>query len=271
MEPKLAIVAGGGELPWLLREACKTIGRDSLFLALDGEVEENRLPEPDAWLKLGSWGKNLDFLHTNGVKELVFAGSVGRPDLKKLNPDPRGVGFLAKLGMAWLGDNSILTSVLKELEHEGFRIISPESLLDNFLAKEGNYGQRGPSKNDWRDIRRGMDVIRKIGKEDIGQAVVIQQGIVLAVEAAEGTDEMIRRCKQLGDQGAGGVLVKFPKPGQERRVDLPTIGVGTVNAVNQAGLAGIAVEVGGAVVIRPDETTRVADETGVFVIGVKGD
>lgn len=270
MEPKLAIVAGGGELPWLLREACQKQGRDSLFLALNGEVEENRLPEPDGWLKLGSWGENLDFLHFNGIKDLVFAGSVRRPDLKNLNPDSRGVRFLAKLGLAWFGDNSILTSVLKELEQEGFRVISPDSLLDNFLAREGNYSRNGPSATDWKDIRRGMDVIWTIGGKDIGQAVVIQQGIVLAVEAAEGTDEMLRRCKNLGEHGAGGVLVKFPKPGQDRRIDLPTVGVETVKMVKQAGLAGIAVEAGGALVIDSDETTRIADEKGIFFIGVKG-
>jgi DUF1009 family protein len=271
MEPKLAIVAGGGDLPWLLREACRIVGRDSLFLALTGEVDEDRLPEPDTWLNLGSWGKNLDFLRANEIEELVFAGSVRRPDLKNLNPDSRGIGFLAKLGIAWLGDNSILTSVLKELEQEGFRVISPESLLDNLLSKEGTYGQKVPSEADWKDIRRGMNVISAIGGQDIGQAVVIQQGIVLAVEAAEGTDEMIRRCKRLGEQGTGGVLVKFPKPGQDRRVDLPTIGVGTVEMVKQAGLAGIAVEVGGALIIGPEETTCSADEAGVFLVGVKGD
>ena len=271
MEPKLAIVAGGGDLPWLLREACRIVGRDSLFLALTGEVDEDRLPEPDTWLNLGSWGKNLDFLHANGIEELVFAGSVRRPDLKNLNPDSRGVRFLAKLGMAWLGDNSILTSVLKELEQEGFRIISPDSLLDTFLSTEGNYGGKSPSVGDWEDIRRGINVIRAIGSQDIGQAVVIQRGIVLAVEAAEGTDEMIKRCKRLGEQGTGGVLVKFPKPGQDRRVDLPTIGVGTVEMVKQAGLAGIAVEVGGALIINPEETTCSADEAGVFIVGVKGD
>ena len=271
MEPKLAIIAGGGELPWLLREACQNLGRDFLFLALNGEAEQNRLPEPDAWLKIGSWGKNLDFLHRNEIEELVFAGSVRRPNLKNLKPDSRGAGFLARLGIAWLGDNSILSSVLKELEQEGFRVISPKSLLDNFLAREGNYGRTGPSEFDWKDIHRGIDVIRTIGTQDIGQAVVIQQGIVLAVEAVEGTNEMIRRCRKLGEQGSGGVLVKFPKPGQDRRIDLPTIGVETVEAANEAGLAGIAVEVGGALVIGSDETTRVADEAGMFVIGVKGE
>ena len=271
MEPKLAIVAGGGDLPWLLREACRTVGRDPLFIALTGEVDEDRLPKPDTWLNLGSWGKNLEFLHANGIEELVFAGSVRRPDFKNLNPDSRGVRFLAKLGMAWFGDNSILTSVLKELEQEGFRIISPDSLLDTFLSREGNYSKRSPSGSDWEDIRRGINVIREIGGQDIGQAVVIQEGIVLAVEAAEGTDEMIKRCKRLGEQGTGGVLVKFPKPGQDRRVDLPTIGVGTVETAKEAGLAGIAVEVGGALIIGPEETTCSADEAGLFLVGVKGE
>ena len=265
--PKLAIVAGGGDLPWLLRDSCKAAGRETLFLALDGHVDVERDCRPDVTVRIGDWGKTLDLLHENEIAELVFAGTVRRPGLKELRPDARGAAFLARLGRAWFGDISILSAVMKELEKEGFSIVSPDSLLAEFVAQEGTYGSIHPDAIAWSDIERGREVIAAIGDQDIGQAVVIQQGIVVAVEAAEGTDAMIRRCKSLL-RGNGGVLVKFPKPGQDRRVDLPTIGVSTVKAVKEAGIGGIAVEVGGALVINAEELKKIADETGIFVVGV---
>tara|TARA_Y100001936_G_scaffold253877_1_gene321929 strand:+ start:5958 stop:6776 length:819 start_codon:yes stop_codon:yes gene_type:complete len=270
MAPKLGIIAGGGDLPWLLREACKFKNRDCVFLALNGNVEESRLPTPDNWIRIGDWGKNLDLLHELGVKDLVLAGTVRRPGLKELRPDSRGAVFLTRLGRLWFGDNSILSAVVDELETEGFRVVSPESLLDGFISKEGAYGQFVPSAEEKKDINRGIEVLKTIGELDIGQAVVVQQEIVLAVEAAEGTDELIRRSSSLCRDGGGGVLVKFAKPNQERRVDLPTIGVQTIMAARDAGLAGIAVEAGGALVIDEETITKIADENSMFLIGVKG-
>ncbi|NKB21958.1 MAG: DUF1009 domain-containing protein [Alphaproteobacteria bacterium] len=271
MAPKLAIVAGGGDLPWLLRDSCDAAGRDCLFLALDGHADANREPAPNSCIRIGDWGKSLDLLREHNVEELVFVGTVRRPGLKELRPDARGAAFLARLGRSWFGDDSILSAIMKELEKEGFRIVSPESLLDEFVAKERVYGAVRPDGTATADIQRGKEVINVIGTQDIGQAVVIQQGIVIAVEAAEGTDAMIERCGPLLRKDAGGVLVKFPKPGQDRRVDLPTIGTSTVYAVNEVGLSGIAVEAGGALVIDADEVARIADQVGIFVIGVPGD
>ncbi len=270
MVSKLAIVAGGGDLPWLLRDTCRANGRESFFLALDGHADVKCDYPPDVTIRIGDWGKTLDLLHDNDVSELVFAGTVRRPNLNDLRPDARGAAFLARLGLSWFGDNSILSAVMKELEKEGFSIVSPETLLAEFVSKEGIYGSIELDDSAWSDIRRGREVISAIGAQDIGQAVVIQQGIVVAVEAAEGTDAMIKRCKPLL-RGNGGVLVKFPKPGQDRRVDLPTIGVSTVHTVKDAGLVGIAVEAGGALVINADEMKKIADEAGIFVVGVPGD
>ena len=176
---------------------------------------------------------------------------------------------MTRLGLSWLGANTILSTVIKELESEGFDVISPDSLLTNILSKEGPYGKVSPSEEDMRDIERGVSVIQRIGEVDIGQAVVIQEGIVIGVEAIEGTDEMVRRCKHLLDRKPSGVLVKFPKPDQERRIDLPTIGVKTIEIASESGLRGIAIEAGGALVINSKNVTRVADKLGLFVFGLK--
>ena len=269
MARKLAIVAGGGSLPWLLRESCELSGREYIFLAVEGEVRSDCPFLPDKWIRLGQWGANLDFLRSKQINEIVFAGTIKKPNIKELQLDSRGAAFMTRLGFSWLGANSILSAVLKEIESEGFTVISPESLLNDILSKEGAYGKVLPSKEDMRDIERGISVIKKIGELDIGQAVVIQDGIVIGVEAIEGTDGLLRRCKFLLDAKTSGVLVKFPKPDQERRIDLPTIGVKTIEIAYEAGLKGIAIEAGGALVINPKNVTRVADELGLFVFGVK--
>jgi len=269
MGRKLAIVAGGGSLPGLLRESCQLAGREYIFLAVQGEVEKDCPFVPDKWIQLGQWGANLDLLRKEGIKEIVFAGTVKKPNLKELRLDSRGAAFMSRLGLSWLGANTILSTVIKELESEGFGVISPELLLNHILSKEGAYGKILPSEEDMRDIQRGIGVIQKIGELDIGQAVVIQEGIVIGVEAIEGTDEMVRRCKHLLNGKLSGVLVKFPKPNQERRIDLPTIGVKTIEIASDAGLRGIAIEAGGALVINSKNVTRVADESGLFVLGVK--
>jgi UDP-2,3-diacylglucosamine hydrolase len=271
MAPKLAIVAGGGDLPWILRESCHAGGRECLFLALEGHANVNREPAPDACIRIGDWGQTLDLLHKQEVEALVFAGTVRRPSLREIRPDPKGAVFLARLARSWFGDDSILSAVMKELEKEGFQVISPESLLDEFIAEGGTYGSIEPDEAALADIQRGKEVIAAIGSQDIGQAVVIQQGVVLAVEAAEGTDLMIQRCEPLLRDDAGGVLVKLPKPGQDRRVDLPTIGTRTVQVAKDVGLIGIAVEAGGALVINVEEIVKIADEAGIFVVGIPGD
>ena len=157
---------------------------------------------------------------------------------------------------------------MAELETEGFSVVGADSILANFIAIPGPYGEQQPDEVARSDMDRGFDVVRRLGDLDIGQAAIIQEGIVLGVEGAEGTDGLIQRCAELHRDGPGGVLVKAPKPGQEQRVDLPTIGIGTVKEAIECGLRGIAFEAGGVFVFDRDEVIRLADQAGLFVIGV---
>ena len=148
-------------------------------------------------------------------------------------------------------------------------VIGPDQLLDTAALPPGPLGQLGPDADAGADITRGIEVARALGGLDIGQAVVIQQGLVLGVEAIEGTDRLLRRCAELRREGPGGVLVKMEKPGQERRVDRPTIGPHTVALSAEAGLQGIAAEAGATLVLDRDEVARAADQAGLFVVGVR--
>ena len=271
MPPKLGILAGGGALPVRIIETCRDTGRDFFVLAFEDQTEpETVAGTPHAWVRLGAAGDAIELLHRAGVEDVVMAGAIRRPTLAALRPDLRAAKILGKAGVAMLGDDKLLSAVVRELEEqEGFRVVGPENLLPGTLAAVGILGDHRPDEQADRDIRRGVEVASGIGALDVGQGAVVQQGLVLAVEAVEGTDAMLARAAKLRRDGPGGVLVKVRKPGQESRADLPTIGVATVEAAARAGLRGIAVEAGGALVLDLDSVIRAADEAGLFLLGVE--
>jgi DUF1009 family protein len=178
----------------------------------------------------------------------------------------RGAALLPELLVAATkGDDAILRAVLDVFEKEGFRVVGADDVLASLLAPAGSIGQRGPSDADWADIREAAREAASIGLQDVGQGAVARAGKVIESETQDGTDAMLRRVAALG--GLGGVLVKRPKPQQERRIDLPTIGAATVKGAADAGLAGIAVEAGGALIVDRAEVGALADRLGIFVYG----
>ena len=265
----LGIIAGSGGLPRRIIETCQAAGRTVFVLALEGEADRDVVAGvPHAWCRLGAAGAGLELLRARGVGELVLAGGVRRPSLAALHPDWRAARFLARIGYRMLGDDGLLSAVVKELEREGFRVIGADRLLDEAELPEGPLGRVRPDADTLADIAQGMRLARAIGALDIGQAVVIQQGLVLGVEAIDGTDALVRRCAALRRDGPGGVLVKAEKPGQESRADRPTIGPQTVILAAESGLRGIAAEAGATLVIDRTATARLADAAGLFVVGV---
>jgi hypothetical protein len=178
--------------------------------------------------------------------------------------------LLARLGLRRHGDDQLLRLIVEELEREGFRVVGADTLIADVLAPEGPMTALAPDADALRDIALGIEVAGRLGDLDIGQAAIVQQGLVLGVEAAEGTDQLLARCAALRRNGPGGVLVKLKKPQQERRADLPTIGPDTVRRAAEAGMAGIAVHAGNCLIIERAEVIAAADRAGLFVIGVAG-
>ena len=269
MPPKLGILAGNGDLPARIIQACRETGRDFFVLAFKNQTTPDVVAgQPHAWVRLGAAGKAVSLLREAGVEEVVMAGAIRRPSLSALRPDLWAAKVIAKAGFKAWGDDGLLSAIVRELEEgEGFRIIGPEFLLPGILAEEGVYGAISPDPMALEDIARGIAVARAIGALDIGQGAVVQQGLVLAVEAAEGTDALLARCLPLKRGGPGGVLVKVRKPGQENRVDLPAVGIRTVEGAAAAGLRGIAVEAGGALIIDRRGVVEAADRAGIFLLG----
>lgn len=269
--PRLGVIAGGGALPGQVISACRETGRDFFVLAFEGSAEPDVLGDtPVEWIRMSGLSRALDSARKQGAEELVMVGKIPRPSVLELMRDPRSAKFLAKVGTRMLGDDNILSAVVREIEEtEGFRVIGPEEILSDILAVEGSYGTVSPNKDEMADIRRGMEVLNLMGPLDIGQGVVVQNGMILGVEAAEGTDRLIARCAEFVDpETPGGVFVKASKPSQERRIDLPAVGSSTLEHAVRAGLRGIAIEAGGALVVDRRCMTEAADSAGVFLVGV---
>lgn len=269
-QPKLGIFAGSGDLPGRIISTCREGGRDVFVVAFNGITDAEAIGDaPHAWVGLGAIDKTITLMHEAGCGDVVMAGPVDRISLSSLAIDRRGLKVLMRHGMSALGDNKLLSLIVAELEGENFRVVGIDDILSDILAPAGPIGTLVPDDEAQADINAGVAVARALGALDVGQAVVVQQGVVLGVEAAEGTDALLARCATLRYEGRGGVMVKLKKPGQERRADLPTVGLRTIEAAQKAGLVGIVVEAGGSIVVDRVDVGRAADAAGLFVVGIE--
>ena len=273
MHKKLGIIAGGGAIPRDLINFCKENKRDYFVIAIEGKADRDLIDEtiPHAWIRIGQAGTGFKKLAEEKVEEVVMIGTIKRPTLKDLVPDMRTTAFFAKVGMKSLGDDGILRALVKEIESEGMVVRGIHEVLPELLIKKGVLGKVKPSKQAKEDIRRAVEVATELGRLDVGQAVIVQQGLVLGVEGIEGTGELIRRCGEYKRKGEGGVLVKVRKPQQDMRVDLPTIGDKTVQAAYDSGLSGICLHSGNGLIVNEKETIKLADKLGIFVLGLDVD
>jgi hypothetical protein len=268
----LGIIAGGGPLPGRVAAAARAAGRQVFILGLEGYADPSVLsPYPHLINRIGAVGRTLSSLRTHGCHDVVMIGPVRRPSLLDLRPDAEGARMLARIGRAaFAGDDGLLAAVIKVLGEEGFRVIGAHEVLREALAPPGLLTTTAPDALAQSDIDRGVAVLRLLGSADVGQACVVQQGLVLAVEAIEGTDAMLERAAGLRRDGVGGVLVKLPKPNQERRADLPTIGPDTVRHAAAAGLRGLAFEAQATILAEREACLAAADAAGLFMLGLEG-
>ena len=271
----LGVVAGGGELPRAIAESARDAGRKVFILALRGSSEDWVSSFSHEWVALGETGKAFKALHAADVGEILLAGRVERPRFADIKLDAKSVMLAPRVMAAALkGDDALLRSLVDLFEREGFHVIGAVDAAPNLTATLGALGRRKPTPEQEEDIALGFKVVRALGVMDVGQAAAVCAGLTLAVEAAEGTDAMIARISSLPEHIRGtpakrrGVLIKAPKPVQDRKTDLPVIGVQTVRNVAAVGLAGIAVEAGGALIVDKRAVAEEANKLGLFVVGV---
>lgn len=267
---RLGIIAGDGHLPRHVYDAAKkmkipvsVIGleKETDFSLFDG-IEIEKFPA----FKVSKVIKKMKEL---GVTHVSLAGKVKRADLRRLLLDLKGAKLFAQIMKAGLADNSMLETIIKFLEKEGFEIIAPEKIAQNIILQKGIITKTKPSKEMQSNINKGLKVLKGIADYDVGQALVIQNGLVLGVEAAEGTDDLLRRCGEIKQSGEDGpILIKVSKPQQDRRVDLPCIGRETIENALLYGYQGIAAEAGSALILEQKAALELANKHKFFIVGI---
>ncbi len=274
-EGPLALICGAGSLPLAVADRVTARGRQVLLFPLQGIANaEDYAHRPHTWIRIAQFDRFKRAARPTGCKDVVLIGSLVRPSIWQLRLDWTTLWLLPRIAAAYRGgDDHLLSGVAKLIEEYGFRLRGAHEVAPEILVPHGMLGRVQPSEQDRADIALGLDYLRAAGPYDVGQAAVVADRHVLAVEAAEGTDAMIARVAELRANGriraaSGGVLVKAPKRGQDRRFDLPSIGPRTVEGAVRAGLAGIAVAAGDTIVAEAEKLVQAADRANFFVVGV---
>ena len=271
MTRPLGIIAGGGPLPGQVAAAAQAAGRHVFIAWLEGFADPQVLiAYPHRFYRLGAVGAMMRAFREKNCTDLVMIGPVQRPSFLSLRPDAEGAKLLTRIGKAaFLGDDGLLVAIVRVLSEEGFQVLGAHEIMTDVLAPEGVLTRQGPDAQAMADIQRGVDVLKVTGAADVGQACVVQQGIVLALETVEGTDAMLSRIPAVARPGPAGVLVKMAKPQQDRRADLPTIGPATVSHAVNAGLRGVAFDADSTILAERMQLIETADDAGIFLIGIR--
>lgn len=274
MNVKLGLIAGGGDLPQAVAQRCEAEGRAVYVVRLDGFADPHLARWPGGDFGMAQIGAILKALKANGCGAVCLAGIVSRPDFKALKPDFKGATLLPGIvAAAAKGDDALLRKILSVFEAEGFAVEGADDILGGETLGAGALGALRPTPEQMSDLKKALHVAERSGELDIGQGAVVCDGLVLAVEAQEGTDAMLGRVANLPADLRGstadrkGVLAKAPKPIQDLRVDMPVIGPRTVEMAAAAGLAGIGGVAGRLILIDRPGIVAAADRLGLFVWG----
>ncbi|MGQ9857870.1 MAG: LpxI family protein [Thermodesulfobacteriota bacterium] len=265
-EDRIGLIAGSGPLPLLFAKEAGEVGLKVVAVAHLGETssELEQSVESVTWVRVGELGKLVAAFQEQEVRSVVFLGGIDKKRaLRELHLDEWAMRLIGRLQMR--GDDTLLGALAAELESLGMRVLSSQQLLSPWLAQEGVLTRQVPTEQQQRDVRLGIKALERLGALDIGQTVVVKEGVILAVEAIEGTDQAIRRAGALG--GVGAVVVKGSKPGQDMRFDVPVVGEMTIQTMLEVGAKVLALEAGRTLLIQRPTAVDLADSHGIVLLG----
>jgi UDP-2,3-diacylglucosamine hydrolase len=278
-DDSLAIICGGGSFPAAVADAVARRGRRPVMFGIKGWADAAVIERyAHHWIAIGQAGRFFRLARTEHCRDVLFIGTVLRPPLSALRLDWQTIKLMPRVMRFFRGgDDKLLSGVAGVAETGGLRVVGVKDVAPEIFVPQGVLGRHAPIERDRADIARALTVIGALGPFDVGQAAIVANNNVLAVEAAEGTDNMLMRIAELRKLGrvtsplGAGVLVKAPKSGQDRRFDLPSIGPRTIENIARAGLAGLAVTAGSTMIAEPDQAIAAADRAGIFLVGVSED
>ena len=269
MAENIGIIAGGGQFPRLIAQDARACGLGVVICGFHGHTDAETADCADKFemIHLGQLNRMVNFFKDNGVSRVCMAGAISKPRALDIRPDWRAAKLLLTLRKK--GDDSLLRTVIKDIEKDGLRIVASADLAPGLRAPAGTLTHREPTEEEWKDIRYGWPIGRAMGSFDIGQCIVVREGMVIAVECLEGTDATIKRGGELG--GAGCTAIKMVKPGQDERVDLPSVGLTTIRNLIEHRYSVLAIEAGKTLFFDREEALRLADENSLAIVALPED
>lgn len=265
----LGVIAGAGQFPFLVAASARDAGRRVAAVGFVGHTDPTLATAVDLWAltRLGQLNKLIRFFKSNRVEEICFAGAISKPKALSVRLDFRAMKLLLKVGAK--GDDALLRALLNELEKEGFRVAQAADFTPGLRAPAGVLTGRAPSQEEWEDLRYGWAMAKTLGGLDVGQCVVVKRKMTAAIEALEGTDATIKRGLELA--GAGCVVVKTVKPGQDERVDLPSLGLRTVELMISGKASCLGYEASKTLFFDLQASINAAERAGLCLIGLDPD
>ncbi|WP_298068551.1 UDP-2,3-diacylglucosamine diphosphatase LpxI [uncultured Mailhella sp.] len=269
MKENIGIIAGGGQFPRLVAKDAHDAGMGVFICGFQGHTDPSTADSADVFqlLHLGQLNRMIQFFREHGVRRVCMAGSINKPRALEFRPDWRAAKIV--LSLRSKGDDSLLRAIIAELEKDGLSVVSSADLAPGLRCPAGVLTRRAPSEEVWKDIRYAWPIARTMGSYDIGQCLVVRQGMVMAVECLEGSDAAIKRGAELGGEGC--TAVKMVKPGQDERVDLPSIGLTTIRNLVSLRYAALAIHAGKTLFFDREEALALADENGLSIVALNDD
>ncbi len=266
----IGLIAGGRQFPLMVAEGVKARGYKLVVAGFTGHTNMDVVPFADVWeeLKLGKLNKLIKFFKSNGVDKVIMAGTINKPkvmDVRYL--DMRAIKLVFKKKNK--GDSAILGTLADEFEKEGMPVVPAHEYLPDLLTPKGILTRREPDEREWEDLRFSWNIAKELGRLDIGQCLVVREGIVAAVEALEGTDATIQRGCKLG--GSGCVVIKVFKPGQQEQIDLPSLGLDTIKAMVAGKATCLGIEADKSLFFDREEAIAFAEKNGISIVGITDD
>lgn len=270
---RVGIIAGSGRPPELLAQALEGARVKPYIVALEGIAEPSLYQTREHFLTpIGMAGAILSWFKENGVTEIVMTGALKRPEWTKLKVDPRGMKIIAKVALKALGDDGLLRAIRKEIEADGFHLRGIHEFVPELLMPAGLLTQAAPQSDDWKTIHLGWNASQELGRQDKGQSVIVQNDTVLALEGKEGTNALMEKAAGLKQAtGRAPILVKSCKPQQDRAIDMPSLGLKTIDLAARLGFCGIALQAHESLLIDREAVIQACDEKGIFLYGLTPD
>ncbi len=265
---KYGLIAGGGELPIIIYNSLRKNNLDVFVIGIKNNFKKVNSIKNYEEVKIGSLSKIFKILNKQNINKLIFAGSIKRPSISELSLDLKAIEFLRMNKIESLGDDNLLKKISKYFEKYKYEFVSLSNICPDLFSAKKFLTTTKPSKIAYENLKKGKSIFKIFGKADVGQSMIIQNKIIMGLEAVEGTNDLIKRCFKYKRKGDKGILLKLKKINQDLRFDLPAIGINTLKQIKKYDYEGVFIEKNYCIIINKNKVIEYANKNKIFISNI---